>query len=90
MKRALVRFGSWTVCETDDDTHSGVKGTEVFAEHDEGCNETTTLDKSSWSWEFDDATVAGIDVCWKCGGAVPAAAVALVQLHNWDRKNRNP
>ena len=89
MKRTLVEFESWSVCETDDDTYSGVNGMEVYAEHHSNCSETINPNTSSWGWEFDDWAVNGIDVCWKCGGAVPAAVVALVHLHNWGRERRN-
>ena len=89
MKRTLMEFESWSVCESDDDEHSGVVGMEVYAEHYRDCSEPTPPDSPSWGWEFDDATVNGIDVCWKCGGPVPEAVVGLVHLHNWGRKRRD-
>ena len=89
MKNTLVEFEAWSVCETDDDEHSGVLGTEVYAEHYRDCSEDTDPGIASWGWEFDDEPEAGIDVCWKCKCAVPEGVVALVQLHNWGRKRRN-
>ena len=88
MKRTLVEFESWSVCESDDDRHSGVVGMEVYAEHIYGCKEATTPNTPNWGWEFDDPTENGKDVCWKCGCAVPEEVVGLVQLHNWGRKHR--
>jgi len=88
VKRTLVEFESWSVCESDDDKDSGVIGTEVYAEHTAGCREDTDPDEPSWGWEFDDPTENGKDVCWKCKCAVPEEVVSLVQLHNWDRKRR--
>lgn len=91
MKNTLVEFESWSVCVTDEDRHSGVKGTEVYAEHYRDCNEDTNPDSSSWGWEFDDPPDDnGNEVCWKCGAIVPKEVVALVQLHNWGRNRRGP
>ncbi len=89
MKRTLVEFESWSVCETDDDRFSGVKGTEVYAEHYRDCEEATDPNASSWGWEFDDPLDDnGREQCWKCKGKVPEEVVALVQLHNWGRNKR--
>ena len=88
MKNTLVEFAAWSVCEADDDQHSGAGGMEVYAEHFRDCEEKTDPDLPSWGWEFDDATEDGIDVCWKCKCAVPEEVVALVQLYNWGRKPR--
>ena len=89
MKRTLVEFESWSVCETDDD--NSVPDKEVFAEHYRDCEKVDcSPDQSSWSWEFDDPpNNYGLDVCWRCGGKVPKEVVALVQLHNWGRNRRN-
>ena len=88
MKRTLVEFESWSVCESDDDAWSGVDGMEVYAEHTHGCREDTDPNLPAWGWEFDDELEGGIDVCWKCKCAVPEEVVGLVQLHNWGRKRR--
>ena len=91
MKTTLVEFESWSVCETDDDKFSGVKGKEVFAEHFRDCNDDTNPKTSSWGWEFDDPlNDDGREVCWKCATPVPEEVVALVQLHNWGRTRREP
>ena len=85
-----MKFGNWTVCETDDDVST--EGFEVYAEHVEGCNNENGLnpDQASWSWEFDDYPHSdqGYETCWGCGTKVPEEAVALVQLHNWNRSRR--
>lgn len=89
MKRTLVEFESWSVCETDDDNRSGVNRIEVYAEHYRDCNEDTNPHTSSWGWEFDDPhNDDGQEVCWKCAAVVPKEVVALVLLHNWGRKHR--
>jgi len=88
VKRTLVEFAAWSVCETDDGEWSDKRGPEVYAEHFRDCQEDTDPDASSWSWEFDDKPDNGRNICWKCGGEVPEEVVALIQLHNWGRKRR--
>ena len=91
MKRTLLEFEAWSVCESDDDTHHGPKSNEVFAEHFRDCEAPEAdVNTASWSWEFDDPpNDDGKEICWRCGGGVPEEVVALVQLHNWGRKRRN-
>ena len=90
MKKTLLEFEAWSVCETDDEAHIGTLGKEVYAEHFRDCEDEADPDSASWGWEFDDQlNDEGREVCWKCGSVVPEEVVALVQLHNWGRKRRD-
>ena len=86
MKKTLIEFAAWSVCETDDADDVGT--IEVYAEHFRDCTrEEEDGDSAAWSWEYDDwPDDNGKDACWKCGAEVPEEVVALVQFHNWGRK----
>lgn len=90
MRRTLIEFEAWSVCETDDGED---RNTEVYAEHFRDCTHPYEDDdgtKAGWSWEYDDwPDDNGKDACWECGVEVPEEVVALVRLHNWGRNRRD-
>ena len=89
MKKLLLSFGNWSVCESDDKLGYQDKGRcEVYAEH-ESCREVSLSGVASWSWEFDDGVRRnGYEACWECEERVPDDVIAVVVLHNWGRKRR--
>ena len=89
MKKILIEFEAWSVCETDEDSSTGNE-VYIYAEHFRDCRmEGYDQDIPYYSWEFDDCVGdKGVEACWKCDTPVPTEVIALVQLHNWGRKGR--
>ena len=92
MKKILIEFEAWSVCEIYEDplTRNEV---DIYAEHFRDCRMDSTegydQDIPYYSWEFDDEVgVKGVEACWKCDTPVPTDVIALVQLHNWGRRRR--
>ena len=84
MKKTLLEFEAWSICESDDKLNGRP---EVYAEHNI-CREKNK-GVASWSWEFDDGVRnKGYEACWECEERVPENVIALVVLHNWGRKRR--
>ena len=85
MKKTLLEFEAWSVCESDDKFPEAL--IEVYAHH-KSCRDKNNLE-ASWSWEFDDGVGRnGYEACWACEERVPDDVIALVVLHNWGRKRR--
>lgn len=87
MKKTLIQFKNWSVCESDERLGDGQY--EVYAEHDT-CSSAQHNDPAAWwSWEFrDKVRKNGYEACWECEVRVPKNVIALVVLHNWGRKRR--
>ena len=84
MKKTLMRFKNWSVCESDERLGDGRY--EVYAEHDACYNTEDNHLGASWSWEFRDGVRKnGYEACWECEARVPNNVITLVVLHNWGR-----
>lgn len=90
MKKTLIEFAAWSVCEADDLDDLDEKHTIVYAEHYRDCTRPVDPDSSSWGWDFDDGINedVGVETCWKCDTPVPPEVVALVLLHNYGKRGR--